>query len=172
MKRTAAIATILAFTSTLGLTKSLIRKEGSGSYGFALNTDQRPLLTQEISDTGTIMHEEINLQAEDNEVHILDFDWDWEFNAGYTGRYNSRAIPDTQYWQFDYTLRAFSDLQTTLTTTLLSFYKFTLHFQFDFLDMDVVKQYLRFVRPKVLMTDSTVKFNINVMTDCQVRSLL
>jgi hypothetical protein len=88
------------------------------------------------------MEDSITIQNGEDQFHILDFDWDWALNAGYSGKYKSAAMDLAgmeDYWQFDYTLRAFGDFQTSLTTTLIGFYKATFHLSFDLFDVTLLK---------------------------------
>ena len=98
-------------------------------------------------------------------------DWGWVFKLGYGGKYNSISDIDPSIWLFSYEFYTKSDIELSLQSTILNFYKIKFVFNFNFFDIVPLRAYLRWKRPSSMLTQANQVWDMNLKATTQFNKL-
>jgi hypothetical protein len=84
----------------------------------------------------------------------------WSLRAGWSGAYTSQIESfNSDIWNFEYLVNLFTDGYTTIDVDILGVYKFTTKISVNIIDADLIRQQLRWIRPKSLLRGNVDAFD-------------
>lgn len=90
----------------------------------------------------------------------------WYFKGGYSGRYNSyQSLTKAWKWNFqtfEYVVNFMCNARTSIDIVVYGMYKMTVDIVFDIIDWDILRQQIRWVRPKALIDGSETSFDLAI----------
>lgn len=116
------------------------------------------------SSNGTVMNKSTGqIINPDDDYHEdeIKLSWMWYLKAGWSGAYTSQIESyGSDIWNFEYLVNLFTDASTTIDVDILGVYKFTTTIQVNILDADLIRQQVRWIRPKSLLRGNVDAFDI------------
>jgi len=90
----------------------------------------------------------------------------WYLTAGYSGKYNSyKSLTSNWKWNFqtfEYVINLLCNAKTSIDIEVFGIYKMTVNIVLDVIDWDILRQQIRWVRPKALIDKSETQFDISI----------